>query len=153
MTLTWKNGLVLTLFVIVASAIGCAIAFGTFGKKAQSPLHSHIHEVLQRDLGLSPEQTKELQALEEDFLKREANLKAANAAAMIKLANALEEDGTYSARVQQAVKEIHETQTALHQATIEHILETEAVLSAEQFAKFLHLVGEALRSQSVTPSH
>ncbi len=153
MNLTWKSGVLLAVSLVAASAIGCALALSFLGGEKKIPLHSRIHEVLQEDLGLSAEQTQTLQELEDRFLEREAKLKAANAAAVSQLADVLERDQTYSPAVEEAIAEIHRTQAALHQATIEHILETEQVLDPDQYQKFLHLVSDALRGGPETSSH
>ncbi len=154
MNLTWKNGLVLFLSVILASAIGCAVAFQLIRKSKsrehqhQAQLHAHVHEVLQRDLGLSADQIRQLEEIEEHFLQREAKLKAANVSAVAKLADALERDRSYSPQVDAAIAEIHQSQGELQKATIEHLLEMQPVLSSEQYDQLLELVAEALRTPS-----
>tara|TARA_R110002096_G_scaffold428258_2_gene639704 strand:+ start:10049 stop:10513 length:465 start_codon:yes stop_codon:yes gene_type:complete len=153
MSLTWKNGALLFLCVLTAAALGCALALRFFRPADHHPqLHAHAHEVLQRDLGLSPKQVSSLETIEQHFLDREAELKAANARAVSELADALERDRAYSSQVDAIITEIHEIQGELQKATIEHLLEMEAALTPEQFEKLLKLVTEALRNRSTGPS-
>tara|TARA_R110002096_G_scaffold4501_21_gene21183 strand:- start:489 stop:953 length:465 start_codon:yes stop_codon:yes gene_type:complete len=152
MNLTWKNGLLLFLGVVIASAIGHFIATPFINKRSSqappSQLHAHAHEVLQRDLKLSAEQVQTLEEIEIRFLKRESKLKAANAAAVARLADALERDRAYSADVDATIAEIHETQGEIQKATIEHLLEMKSVLTTEQHDKLLSLVAKALRHRT-----
>ena len=150
MKITLKSGLLLLTGVLVASALGCLLALQLRPQPTATHLHAHGHEVLQRELGLNAEQTSRLEALEEPFLRREAELKAAHAAAIGKLADALAEDQSFSPRVEAAIAEIHQTQAELQKATIEHLLDMKPALTSEQYQQLLHRVSEALRRHSTT---
>lgn len=148
MKITWKSGLLFFLIAIVTSALGCALALGLWHQPHENHLHAKAHEVMQRELGLSGAQIRQLEALEDPYLEREAKLKHAHAVAVGKLADALVQDRSFSPNVESAVTEVHQSQAELQKATIEHLLEMEPALTAEQFGQLLERVGQALRGQA-----
>lgn len=137
-----SRGLLLTLlFTMFAGALGAwGAARYVEARRATPSLHEFVH----RELSLTADQERRLDALEQAFAVRrkvrEAELRAANA----ELAAAIQARHEYSPAVQASVERFHHAMGELQKETIVHVLEMRKVLTPEQAAKFDARVAEAL---------
>ena len=141
-----SRGLVLTLVLaLLAAVIGVWIGTRYIGGDDQA---SSLHDFVHGELNLSPEQHKQLGALEDEFALRrrgrEAQLRAANA----ELAEAIQSRHEYSPQVQAAVERFHHEMGELQKETILHVLDMRKVMTPEQAAKFDRRISEALTEPS-----
>ncbi|MFT5467770.1 MAG: Spy/CpxP family protein refolding chaperone [Verrucomicrobiales bacterium] len=150
-----KHPAVIIVGVFAAALIGCALGCAIANKLTRTEGHGHAghahhgdpsaaHVWLHETLGLHGDQIDGLEEIEIRFAKRQGELESAIAAANAKLAVALREDRAYSAQVEAAVDEIHQAQAELQKATVEHLVEMEAVLTPEQYQQLLNLAADAL---------
>lgn len=107
-----------------------------------------IHQLVHKDLKLSPDQEQRIEALEDEFAgrrkAREAELRQANA----QLALAIEAQHTYTPEVQAAIERFHAAMGALQEETVRHVLAMREVLTPDQAVKFDARVKEALTDQA-----
>ena len=150
-----KHPAVIIAGAFAAALIGCALGCAIANKLTRSESHGHAahahhgnpsaaHAWLHDTLGLHGDQIDGLEEIEIRFAKRQAELESAIVEANAKLAVALREDRAYSPRVEAAVDEIHQAQAKLQKATVEHLVEMEAVLTSEQYKQLMDLAAEAL---------
>lgn len=130
------------IFVIIATM---AFLVCLFGNHAWQTMHMpDAHQSLHEHLGISAEQEKKLEPIEEHFLARKAALTQAINNANSELGTAILADKSYSIRVKKAVEEIHHAQGELQKETLEHLFEMQTVLTPEQSEKLNQLAADAL---------
>jgi Spy/CpxP family protein refolding chaperone len=144
MTGIGKFLLLLTLVALVAAASGWMTS-----RILRSNGHSgDFHHWLHAQLELTAEQDKALDPEEARFAAQRQRLIEAIRQDNADLALAMSQDREFSPRVQAAVEKIHHAQSALEQATLEHIFAMKPILSSAQFDKLLKLTSDALNSPS-----
>ena len=141
------RSIVLTLVLsILAAAIGAWGGGQYVVRRMQhtTPLHQMVHQ----KLDLSPEQERRIDGLERDYAvkrrAREAEMRAANA----ELAQAIQEQHSYTPKVQAAIDRFHIAMGALQKESIQHVIAMRAVLTPEQAARFDDTVVKALTEQA-----
>lgn len=140
------RGLIITLVLAFAAGIAGAFLGASLIAGQQHP--ASLHDVVHRELSLTPEQEERLAVLEQQFAvqraSREAELRAANA----ELAAAIQSQHEYSADVQAAVEHFHHVMGELQKETIEHVLAMRGVLTPEQAVTFDQQISEALTDEA-----
>jgi Spy/CpxP family protein refolding chaperone len=134
-----KTG-ILILAVVVAAAVESGGPHDSTGVGMPDD-HFELH----KQLKLSEAQEREMEALEEGFREKLAELSEPIHEANGELATALVEDRTHSPRVKAAIEKIHHAQAALQNATIDHIIEMRTILDEHQFTEFLEATADSLR--------
>lgn len=141
------RSIVLTLVLsILAAAIGAWGGGQYVVRRMQhtTPLHQMVHQ----KLDLSPEQERRIEGIERDYAvkrrAREAEMRAANA----ELAQAIQEQHSYTPEVQAAIDRFHIAMGALQKESIQHVIAMRAVLTPEQAARFDDTVVKALTEQA-----
>lgn len=109
----------------------------------------HVHsagldDILHRDLGLTPDQEKQIAGLESKFARDRAELEGRMRAANRELASALDSEHTFGDPAKKAITQFHMAMAALQEQTILHVLEMRAILTPEQAKRFDATVGRSL---------
>lgn len=99
---------------------------------------------LHYELQLTRAQEKQLEPIEQRFMKRKTELEIKIQQANAELGQALMSENAYSDKVKTAVDKIHVAMGELQKATLEHLFEMQAVLTPEQSAKLKRLAADAL---------
>lgn len=141
------RGIVLTLVLsILAAAIG-AWGGGQYVVRRMhhaTPLHQMVHE----KLDLTPDQARRIEGLERDYAAkrkaREAEMRAANA----ELAQAIQEQHSYTPKVQAAIDRFHMAMGALQKESIQHVIAMRGVLTPQQAVRFDDTVVKNLTEQA-----
>ncbi|MBY0406715.1 MAG: periplasmic heavy metal sensor [Rickettsiales bacterium] len=116
-----------------------------FGSHAWQTIHMpDAHQNLHEHLGITAEQEKRLEPIEQRFQARKTELTQAINDANSELGTAIIADKSYSERVKKAVEEIHHAQGELQKQTLEHLFEMQTVLTPEQSEKLDQLAADAL---------
>jgi Spy/CpxP family protein refolding chaperone len=95
-----------------------------------------LHDMVHRDLDLTPEQTRKLDAIEEKYAAERKLLEADVRAANRELAEAIREGHKDSPKVEAAIDHLHMAMGALQKATIAHVFDMRAVLTPQQAKAF-----------------
>ena len=140
MTKRWT----LTLLVLAAAA---AFSAGRFSVQTRAPFDpardlnpAHLVSLL----GLNEAQAAEVEALTTGYQARVKTACDAHCASRCRLAQALRKDDLTPAQAEDLVERMCASQKQNEMATLEHILKTRHVLTAEQREKFADLVGSCL---------
>ena len=140
------RGIVLTLVLsTLAAAIG---AWGGGQYVVRHMRHTtSLHQMVHQKLDLTPEQERRIDLLERDYVvrrkAREAEMRAANA----ELAQAIQEQHSYTPKVQAAIDHFHVAMGGLQRESIQHVIAMRAVLTPEQAARFDDTVVKTLTEQ------
>ncbi|WP_395398105.1 periplasmic heavy metal sensor [Novosphingobium sp. BL-8A] len=143
-----NNSLRLGLVVLLAfvAALG-GVLVGRAWIAPKPPVESEIHELLHAQLKLDPDQTRKIEAIEQQYgLRRQAlelELRSANA----RLAAAIEAEHGYGPQVAAAVDSSHRAMGELQKVTLEHVFAMRGVLHPDQTARFDAAVVKALTPQ------
>jgi Spy/CpxP family protein refolding chaperone len=112
---------------------------------AQSlPLRQTVHEIVRRDLQLTPSQSAEVQAIEDKYYDRRTTLREQVAEANRELADALMADMAFGREAQQASNHVEQGLGQLQRATILYVLQVRDVLTPEQQMIYDRKVREVL---------
>jgi Spy/CpxP family protein refolding chaperone len=146
----WRNLAITVVVALLAGAIG-----GWMGAQngadmdAQTlPLRQTVHEIVRRDLDLTPQQTKQVQAIEDKYYGQRLSLRSEVADANRELADALMADMSFGREAQQASTHVERGLGELQRATILYVLEVRDVLTAEQQAIYDRRVREVLTAST-----
>jgi hypothetical protein len=138
---TWK---VLALAALVGFGAGLG---GVFVGAALTRPETHrdtLDAAVHRDLDLTPEQDRRLEAIEASYAARKAALDAELRAAARDIAAAVAEDHAQSERLTRAIDRFHNAMGQTHREAIAHVFEMRAVLDSDQQAQFDVIVREEL---------
>lgn len=102
--------------------------------------HLWVHE----QLGLTPEQERQLEPLEARHHAQTQDLQEVIRLANMELGQTLLDEKGASPKVTAAIAKVHAAQGELQQKAIEHVIEMKGVLSPEQYQKLLNLTADAL---------
>ena len=92
--------------------------------------------MVHRDLDLTPEQTRRLDAIEEKYAVERKVLEADVRAANRELAAAIRQGHKESPEVEAAIDHLHMAMGELQKATVAHVFDMRAVLSPQQARTF-----------------
>lgn len=109
---------------------------------------TELHALLHRELTLSADQEKRLEAIETRFAGRRAALEGEMRAANARLAQAIEAEHGYGPRVTAAIDDTHMVMGELQKETLRHLFAMRSVLDAEQAALFDKHVVKALTADA-----
>jgi Spy/CpxP family protein refolding chaperone len=142
----WRNLLITVVVALLAGGIGGWMgAQNALDSDAQTlPLRQTVHEIVRRDIKLTPDQNKEVQAIEDKYYDQRTNLRQDVAAANRELADALMSDMAFGREAQQASNHVERGLGQLQRATILYVLEVRDVLTPEQQMIYDRKVREVL---------
>lgn len=145
MAIAWKSIAVTVALAAVASGIG-AWAGATWVLNRQAP--PSLHEIVHKDLDLTPEQHRKIEGIEARFAGQRVVLEGRVQAANRELAEAIKVSNGDSRVVQPAVDHFHDAMGDLQQATIAHIFEMRSVMTDAQARRFDRSMVEALTADA-----
>jgi Spy/CpxP family protein refolding chaperone len=142
----WRNLIITIVVALLAGGIGGWMgAQGVRDSDAQSlPLRQTVHEIVRRDLNLTPGQSAEVQAIEDKYYDRRTTLREQVAGANRELADALMADMAFGREAQQASNHVEQGLGQLQRATILYVLQVRDVLTPEQQMIYDRKVREVL---------
>ena len=142
----WRNLLITVVVALLAGGIGGWMgAQNGLDSDAQSlPLRQTVHEIVRRDLQLTPSQSAEVQAIEDKYYDRRTTLRETVAEANRELADALMADMAFGREAQQASNHVEQGLGQLQRATILYVLQVRDVLTPEQQMIYDRKVREVL---------
>lgn len=144
MTSTWRTIIItITLAVIAAGGAGWMGAQYAIRHPRAAP---SLHDIVHRDLNLTAEQMRRLDAVELEYAAQRKRLEAAIRAANRELADAIEE-GPASPRLEPAIEHLHHAMGELQKATIAHVFAMRAILTPDQARAFDKEVKAALTQE------
>lgn len=142
----WLN-LVITLAVAaVAGFVGAwAGAEGLHRSREQtSLLRESVHEMVHQGLELTPQQRREIDAVEARYTKRRNDLRVQISRANLELASAMSEEMAFGPQAQTAIDHLQNSVGDLQSSTVLYVLEIRDVLTPEQRVIYDRKVVEAL---------
>jgi Spy/CpxP family protein refolding chaperone len=142
----WRNLTITIVVALMAGGIGGWMgAQNALDSDAQSlPLRQTVHEIVRRDLKLTPGQSAEVQAIEDKYYDRRTTLRGQVADANRELADALMTDMAFGREAQQASNHVEQGLGQLQRATILYVLQVRDVLTPEQQMIYDRKVREVL---------
>jgi Spy/CpxP family protein refolding chaperone len=142
----WRNLLITVAVALLAGGIGGWMgAQKALDSDAQSlPLRQTVLEIVRGDLKLTPDQAKEIQAIENKYNGQRATLRDDVAAANRELADALMADMAFGREAQAATNHVEQGLGQLQRATVLYVLEVRDVLNPEQQTIYDRKVREVL---------
>ena len=146
----WRNLLITVVVALLAGGIGGWMgAQNALDTDAQTlPLRQTVHEIVRRDLKLTNDQSKEIQAIEDKYYDRRTELRQDVATANSELADALMADMAFGREAQQASSHVERGLGELQRATIMYVLEVRDVLTPEQQMIYDRKVREVLTASA-----
>lgn len=141
--------LALLALVAAVAAAGCFVTEQWMDRclcERQEEGHAWVHQ----KLGLSPEQEKKLEPIEERYTEEKRHHEEMMKMANRELAQAILEDKQDSERVRSAVDKIHHAMGTLQKTTINHLFEMRAILNPEQYEQLLQLTAQGLNELSTS---
>ena len=129
-----RNLLITVGLAILAAGGGASLC--AYYVVSHQPAGPSLHDMVHRDLDLTPEQTRELDAIEEKYATERKLLEADVRAANRELADAIREGHKDSPQVEAAIDHLHMAMGALQKATIAHVFDMRAVLTPQQARAF-----------------
>jgi len=148
----WRNLAITLVVALLAGGVG-----GWFGarnvldnEEQGLALRQTVHEIVQTDLKLTPDQSKEVQAIENKYYNQRATLRNQVADANRELADALMADMAFGREAQAASNHVEQGLGELQRATILYVLQVRDVLTPEQQMIYDRRVREVLTA-SVAP--
>jgi len=131
-----KLGFYQALCVILALAAGALGAWCVTHYFAPSYAGPSLHQMVHRELELSPDQVDAIAEIEARYQMRRQALEDEMQAANARLARAIDTDKAYTDEVQSAIEDFHGAMGALQRETIVFVLEMRDVLTPDQQAQF-----------------
>ncbi len=139
---------VVLTFVLAALAAGVGVWGGAAYVQRQIPRAPALHELLHDRLHLSADQTRSIEALEQDHIVKRQALEAEMRVANAELAQAYQEAHTYTPKVQAAIDRFHRAMGTLQAETLRHIIAMRSVLRSDQTTQFDDTVVKSLTNQT-----
>ena len=142
----WRNLIITVGVALLAGGIGGWMgAQNALDSDTQSlPLRQTVHEIVRRDLKLTPGQSTEVQAIEDKYYDRRTTLREQVADANRELADALMADMAFGREAQQASNHVEQGLGQLQRATILYVLQVRDVLTPQQQMIYDRKVREVL---------
>jgi Spy/CpxP family protein refolding chaperone len=142
---------VLRSIVLILLLAAAAAALGVWGGatyiQSRVAHTAALHELLHKQLHLTPDQTRRIEVLERGHAAKRKALEAEMRAANAELAQAYQESHVYSPKVQAAIDRFHMAMDALQKETMIHVIAMRSVLTPDQAAQFDHTVVKALTAE------
>ena len=125
-----RNLLITVILAALAAGGGASLcAYYVISHQTAGP---SLHDMVHRDLDLTPEQTRRLDAIEEKYAVERKVLEADVRAANRELAAAIRQGHKESPEVEAAIDHLHMAMGELQKATVAHVFDMRAVLSPQQ---------------------
>ena len=142
----WRNLAITIVVALLAGAVGGWMgAQNAVESEAQMlPLRQTVSDIVRSDLRLTPDQTKDIQVIENKYYDQRASLRLQVAGANRELADALMSDMAFGREAQQASNHVEQGLGELQRATIRYVLEVRDVLTPEQQMIYDRRVREVL---------
>ena len=140
MTPRWRNALVTMALALFAGVGGVWLGMTFFGHSQRPSLHQVIH----KELSISPAQDRQIEALETVFSTRREALELEMRASNAELAAAIREEQRYGPKVTAAVEHFHDAMGRMQTESITHVIAMREVLTPEQRTKFDETIVTAL---------
>jgi len=129
-----RNLVITVVLAVLAAGVGASLcAYYVISHQTTGP---SLHDMVHRDLDLTPEQTRKLDIIEEKYAVQRRMLEADVRAANRELADAIREGHKDSPKVEAAIDHLHMAMGALQKATIAHVFDMRAVLTPQQAKAF-----------------
>ncbi len=129
-----RNLLITVILAALAAGGGASLcAYYVISHQTAGP---SLHDMVHRDLDLTPEQTRRLDAIEEKYAVERKVLEADVRAANRELAAAIRQGHKESPEVEAAIDHLHMAMGELQKATVAHVFDMRAVLSPQQARTF-----------------
>lgn len=145
MKLGLRNLLITIALVVIAAGAGAWLcAHYVVSHHAQG---SSLHDMVHKDLDLTQDQTRRLEAIEAKFAVERARLEGEIRAANRELASAIQKGQKDSPELAAAIDHLHMAMGALQKATIAHVFDMRAVLTPDQAKKFDAEITSALTQE------
>ncbi len=127
----WRNLLITVVVALLAGGIGGWVgAQNAFESDTQFlPLRQTVHEIVRQDLKLTPDQSKNIQTIEDKYYDRRTALRQEVATANHELADALMADMAFGREARQASNHVEQGLGELQRATILYVLEVRDILT------------------------
>lgn len=135
---------ILVAVVAFVAALAGVLAGRAIGGRAAGAHGSELHTLLHDHMQLTPEQMRQLDALEAGFATRRSTLQAQMRADNARLAQAIAAEQDDGPRVAAAVDACHHTMGALQKATLAHVFAMRRLLRPDQTPAFDRAVARAL---------
>ena len=148
----WRNLAVTVVVALVAGAAGGWLG-SRQGEESEEdlPLRQTVHQIVASDLKLSPDQSKEVEAIETKYFERRSELRGDVAEANRELADALMADMSFGREAQLASNHVERGLGELQRATILYVLAVRDVLTPEQQMVYDTRVREVLTATTQKP--
>jgi len=134
--------LLIAIVAFIASMCGVFAARHVF--VTQRPSETEVHTLLHDRLKLSTGQHTKIEALEKQHAIRKRAMELEMRSANARLAEAIEAEHGYGARVTAAVDHIHHVMGEMQKETLQHLFAMRGALTAEQARTFDATVTKAL---------
>jgi Heavy-metal resistance len=141
-----RTFIVMLLLTVIASGLAGwgGVEYGLHRSVASTDLDVVLH----RDLDLSSEQERKMEALEADFSKDRRSLQTEMRAANRNLARVIVDEHVYGPNASRAIERFHTAMASLQEKTVRHILEMRAVLSPSQAKRFDETIEKSLSTDA-----
>lgn len=138
------------ILTLVLSTLAAAIGAWGGGQYVVRRMHHNtpLHQLVHEKLNLTPDQERRIDGLERDYAARRKVLEAEMRAANAELAQAIQEQHSYTPKVQAAIDRFHMAMGALQKESIQHVIAMRAVLTPQQAARFDDTVVKNLTEQA-----
>lgn len=140
---SWRSALVTIVLALIAGVGGVWIGKSVFSE----PRTPTLHELIHKELSITPAQDREIEAVESAFAARRQTLEQEMRAANAELAAAIKEEQGYGPRVTAAVGHFHDTMGRMQTEFIAHVFAMREVLTPEQRTRFDDSVVAALTAE------
>lgn len=137
--------LAVVALTLIAGAVGCWAGMAYVERHVHS---AGLDDILHRDLGLTPDQERQIADLESKFARDRAELEGRMRAANRELAQALASEHAFGDPAKKAIAQFHMAMAALQEQTILHVLEMRSILTPEQAKRFDATIGRSLSAAS-----
>lgn len=143
----WANLALTVAVAVIAGFIGAwAGVYGTGAHREQTTplLRQSVHELIEQGLDLTPDQRREIEAIDARFNQRRNALRVQISRANVELAGAMSEEMAFGPQAQTAIDHLQSSVGDLQSSTVLYILEVRDVLTREQRVIYDRKVVEAL---------
>jgi Spy/CpxP family protein refolding chaperone len=139
------RGIIFLALVAVVACVACWFTSAYLNRPHHAGQdHGDAHAWIHTQLGITPEQEKALEPIEQRYAEQKKHYAELLRIANNELGKAILEDRSDSERVKAVVARIHQLQGELQNATLQHIFEMQPVLTPQQYEKLLRMTSDAL---------
>ncbi len=139
---------ILLIALVAFGAAICGVFLGRFVVERPRASETELHALLHTELKLTSQQQVKIDQIEARFAVRRKALELEMRAANARLAEAIEEEHGYGAKVTAAIDHSHVVMGELQKETLEHLFAMRAVLNPEQAKMFDRTVVKALTADA-----